>query len=59
MLYAEMSVRVATKGRKVSEGKEKMSAFSKGAVWGTVLAHFLVSCPGYMAVSLIKGFFLN
>jgi len=56
MLYAGMSVRVATKGREVKEEKKKNSAFLKGAILGTVLAHFPVSCPGCVAVSLISFF---
>lgn len=59
MRYAGMSVRVATKGREVREGKKKKFAFSKGAILGTVLAHFPVSCPGCVAVSLIRFFLYN
>lgn len=58
MLYAGVSVRVATKGREVREGKKKF-AFSKGAILGTVLAPFPVSCPGCVAVSLISFFLYN
>lgn len=55
MFYAEINVRVATKGREVrKEEKKKKFAILKGAILGAVLAHFPVSCPGFVAVSLIS-----
>lgn len=46
-----------TTNKEKRQKKEKNVAFSKGAILGTVLAHFPVSCPGCVAVSLISFFY--
>lgn len=43
------------KGEGSEERREKKKfAFLKGAILGAVSAHFPVSCPGFVAVSLIS-----
>lgn len=46
-----------TKKKKQQEQRTKNLFILRGAILGTTLAHFLVSCPGCMAASLIR--FLN
>lgn len=54
MFYAEINVRVAKKEKEVRKEEKKKFAFLKGAILGTVLAYFPVSCPGFVAVCLIS-----